>query len=612
MAIEEILLQRGEKTPKANKQEFDKKAKDWSGVDLQGAADAVIADKKRMGGFAESVKAGLKGETAIKAPRVTVEEGTRPKAKDLNVARRFLDTPLHWSKAFPEINKVVEQGVRTEEEMSIYTQRMNKNWDKITRKLKKNEFADLTGLMFLGDAEEITFTDADLAQFDTTDAVRKSYKESRGFIDKLGRYVEQHNRKMSLSNLKRRTEAVGKMAGARGMDRGAFRSLYDARSKLMAQQKRGEGNPETLGPQIEQATEAVTGGPEAPSEQFAKWMDEADAAQARVDETKIRHREGYVPHKFFGQWRVFRKVASEDAEVRRGFNDEAFKNRKSAERAAEAAGGGEVVEIEGGFGYTSQWAHVAGEHGFWNSRNDAIRAASKLSRDDANAELRVAPVQFVFPEDQATQVSDAAYHRFAGNVAKLTELQGQDLQDAVRGVARKRFRRRIAGFSQYRKGVKGYSQDLDRVMRTHIGQTVRYVALDELKFNAINMMEKEGLSENRSTVQDRPVLAAAVQQWFKDVNGQKQVLEGAIDAWLTKALDDAATGPGLRPAPSALRYPAAPSTRSARLWARTSVIAWARGSRRAAPSRRARSQARCWETWRTSSSAPSSTSCPLS
>ena len=523
-----VLFQRAP-SAKRDPKGFDAAASKWAGVDLRGAADAVVKDKDRMGGFAEDVRAQLKGTESVRAPGVEVVD--KPTQADLAAWRRFFEPPSSWSKKFPSIHALVKSGIQAEIDQSNRIQRLNKDWDRASKKLSKDEFADLTGVMFLGDAEAVTFTDDDLAQMPITDKVRRAYRASRKLIDKIGRFVEQHRRSMSLPLLSQRTKLIRQMAGARNMDKSAFRKLYTERANLIAQQRSGTADPETIGARIDALSEKLHG-TQPPSEQYAEWAAEADRIQPRIDETKIRRREGYVPHKFFGRWRIFEKVPESEAIVQRGFNDQPFRTEKAARDAAAAAGGGEVVEIEGGYGFKSQWKHVAGEHGFWPSRKDAVRAASKLSRQ--GAELRVAPVEFTFPEEQATQLSDAAYYRFMGNVEKMVGLQGQDLQDAVRGVARKRFRRRIAGFAQYRKGAQGFSKNLDRVIRTHIGETVRYVSLDKLKFDAINLMEREGLSENRTTVQSRPVLAAAVQQWFKDVNGQKQVLEGQIDQLLNR------------------------------------------------------------------------------
>ena len=304
----ETLLQRGKATPKANKDAFDQAAKDYTGVDLRGAADAVIKDKDRMGGFTEDVKAQWKGIESVKAPGVEVVD--KPTQSDLAAWRRFFEPPSSWSRKFPKINALVKSGIQYEIDMSNRVQRLNKDWDKVTKKLSKDEYADLTGVMFLGDAEEATFTDAELAQMDISPKVKRAYRESRRFVDKLGRFTEQHRRNMALPLLKQRSDLVRKMAGSRNMDVGTFRRLFNERADLTRAQRDGTSDPETIGTEIDAITERVHGAA-APSEQYAAWAEEADRLQPRIDDTKIRKREGYVPHKFFGRWRIFEKVSTD-------------------------------------------------------------------------------------------------------------------------------------------------------------------------------------------------------------------------------------------------------------------------------------------------------------
>ena len=477
-----------------NAQAFDAEASRMTGADMTGAAEAVKDDRPRMERFVDAVKGQVKGADAVAAKGVRIED--RIDQTDLNVAMRLLAPPNAWSRKFPTIHKLVRDGIDSEIKMSVRIKRLNKDWDGITKRLSKDEFSDLTGLLFLGDAEATTFTDEELTQMKVAPKIQNAYRESRRYLDKLGRFVEQHNRSMSFKLLQRRTALQRMMAGERDMTQAEFRRLYTERARLLERQRVGDGDPEVLEREIAEASLALHG-PEAPSERYAKRAEELDRLQPRIDDTRIRRREGYVPHKFFGSWRVFREAGT---------------------------------DAEG----NPRWESVASETGFWDTRTDAIRAASHLSRKDKGGNYRVAPVEFVFPNAEGTQLSDAAHARFQARVSEALGVQGQDLQDLVQGVARRRFRRRIAGFSRYRTGAKGFSQDLDRVMRTHIGETVRYVTLDRLKFDAINTMEREGLSENRSSVQERPVLAGAVQQWFKDVNGQKQVVEGQVDALLNK------------------------------------------------------------------------------
>ena len=515
VAIEEVLLQRGKDTPESNKRAFDESVSRYTGADLRGAAEATIADKERMGGLAETIKTQVQGIESVRAKNVEVKEAHV--ASDLFVGKRWVVPPHHATrKQFPAIHSLIMAGVEGEKKISNWTQRLDKRWDRTTKRLSKAEFADLTGVLFLGDAEAHVFTDAELDGMGLSPKVKEAYRKSRRLLDAMGTMVENHNRKMTLPALARRTKLLRRLANAVGQDAATFRTLYNARAKLLEQQRRGDGDPEELAAAIDKATEALYGAdpaakvaqaardrgddtdPARAVERFESEAAEADRISARLADNKIKRRVGYVPHKFFGRWRIFKKTGELDEDGK------------------------------------PKYEHIAGEHGFWPTRSDAIRAASHMARKGPDGEYQVSQVEFDFPAEEATQLSDAAFFRFIGNVQELTGLKGDDLREAIQGTARRRFRRRIAGFSQYRKGVKGYSKNLDRVMRTHIGQTVRHVVLDELKYRAINTMEKEGLSENRTTVQSRPELAAMVQSWWRDVNGQKQPFEQGVDAVLAK------------------------------------------------------------------------------
>ena len=146
---------------------------------------------------------------------------------------------------------------------------------------------------------------------------------------------------------------------------------------------------------------------------------------------------------------------------------------------------GLVVEAEDGTVRSARyhiWAEPLGQ-------SLRVFLANEVAKADPEADLLVRPVQFMFPNAGATTLTDGSYWKLTKVLGDALGLRGADLQEQMRGIARRRFRRRIAGFAQFRKGVEGYSRDLDRVMRAHIGEVTRYVWLDKLKYRAINDME---------------------------------------------------------------------------------------------------------------------------
>jgi hypothetical protein len=151
-----------------------------------------------------------------------------------------------------------------------------------------------------------------------------------------------------------------------------------------------------------------------------------------------------------------------------------------------------------------------------------------------------------FPEAlSGTPVSDANYRRISEALAEQAEMTPDEVRAALKGVVRRRSRRRVLSAAMKRAGAEGYAgakegteaEMADRVLRTHIGQIVRYVTMDRLKMAYVNTTERMGLSPGRlnSIKQEgRLQLFNAVEAWWRDVNGAKQGFEEVMDAWLQR------------------------------------------------------------------------------
>ena len=490
-----IFYQLGPSTE--DKAAFEQAARGVAGVDMSGSAEAVEERKRDMRKIGEDLKDQVKGASTAGINVLEAED-----AKDLNFLLRWLAPPGVWAKKFPAVHKVWRQGVKAEIDQSIYIQRMNREWDTITRPLSKAQFEQLTGLMFLGDAQETTFTDEDLDEFGVPAKVQTAYKGARRFIDKLGRWTEQHERNMKLDLVKRRSKLLREMATQRGMELQEFRKLYRARAALKESMRHGRGDPDDLAVKIEEADRKLHGrlredmlGDETTA--YFDMAEEADRLEVRLERTVIRKREGYVPHKFFGSWEI----------------------RSYQPDLADEAG--------------ASYERVGSEEGNFPSRLAAIRAARQYAKKHPDRKIVVLPREFQFPDSKATVLTQGSFDMLRNQVQDLMKVEGEELQDLMEGVARPRNRRRHAGFAQYRKGVPGFDKKLDRVIRAHIGEVVRYTTLDRLKYDAITMMEKEGLQRSRVT-QERPELQKAVEAFLRDVNGQKQPVEEQVDTILNR------------------------------------------------------------------------------
>ena len=335
VSIEDVLLQRGKDSPKANKDAFDAAASRYAGVDLRGIHEAVIKDKDRMGGLAETIKTQIKGVESIRHENVEVMDVMDQ--KDVAYQMRMLAPSLVSSRNHKAVNEVFQDGIISSEKESNWTKRWNKRFDRATKDLSEDEFADLSGVLFLGDADQHVFSEEELRdQLKVSKKTRTAYRKVRIIFDKLGTMVDNHNRSMILPLLTRRTQLVRRMAAARGMDLKEFRELFNKRAKLIEQQRNGEGDPEVLADAIDEATEALHGKAaedlrrtatergRSPAEakqdaaDYETTSTEADVAQGRIGNNTIKTRKGYVPHKFFGQWRILDRLARMRTAIRSG------------------------------------------------------------------------------------------------------------------------------------------------------------------------------------------------------------------------------------------------------------------------------------------------------
>ena len=78
-----------------------------------------------------------------------------------------------------------------------------------------------------------------------------------------------------LELLLRRTVVTRQMMAERGIEPREFRELYYKGAKLMAAQRDGSADPNTIAVQVDEATEALFGQAEPPSPLFAQWLDDA-------------------------------------------------------------------------------------------------------------------------------------------------------------------------------------------------------------------------------------------------------------------------------------------------------------------------------------------------
>ena len=443
----------------------------------------------------------------------------------------FYKQPIYTPEAIflehePRLAKLHEQVSDLTGNESKWNNELRADFDELAKGMSEDQVENLGMLRFLGDALERRFSPEEIRQgYVEEDGERKwlidegvvpdarvaaAYTEMTRYMNKLGRFVDQHERKMRPSWRRRKGVLVRRLARSRQMQGEDFRQKYhalnDALSRYRRAEYKGSEDATTIEAEVDALETELYGAlmdkdGNILDEHFQADFEELKNLDAKLQRTSVQRREGYFPHKFFGNWAVW-KVGEDVNET------------------------GETKE---------KWELIAHEkNGFYETIDDAIAAGNAYSRNHPGERVIVKLLEFKFPNSQATELSDAAYFRFMGDVADQFSVEIGEAMAQTRDVARRRYRRRMPGFKQHRKGIPGFSKDFRKVLDAHVGDVVHYVVMDEVKYLTINAIEGLGLSPRRSTVQERPVLSAIVNNWFRDVNGQKQPAEQHIDEILAK------------------------------------------------------------------------------
>jgi N12 class adenine-specific DNA methylase len=461
----------------------------------------------------DAMETGVRRVWGGQAMPANIEVLRDASARDINPLSRWLKTPERLFRG-TELEPVIAAGIKAEQDQSRWINRLIHEYDAIRLALDKagGSFDAVTEALWAGDADQVDVFDAD-QRTDLMDAwgleppERTAFMAIHDLLDKLARLVDNHRRSMMpkwRDEKEKLLDAIERLLDHAKVGGATATALYRRRAALTRRISSGRSTDMAAdAAQIEAINvqlRALRASDPAVSKKVAEVQDAIDAVDAKLGATSVRRKiQGYVPHKFYGSWRLW-EIGEPDPET------------------------GEETTVE-----------ITSDQGFFNTRGEAISAAADYLRLNPDARLRVGPKQIQWPPGmEGTVVSDAAFGQLARNLAAKAGLEGEDLRRVLVDVARRRTRRRTLGPGLFRSGAAGYSRDMDRVMRTHIGQIVRYVTMDKLKHLAISTAEAAGISPYRLTTQERPTLQHAFEAWLRDVNGNKQPLEEEIDSLLRR------------------------------------------------------------------------------
>lgn len=131
-------------------------------------------------------------------------------------------------------------------------------------------------------------------------------------------------------------------------------------------------------------------------------------------------------------------------------------------------------------------------------------------------------------------MGDKDFYKMTENIAKNNEMKLKDAKKFVEGAVHFKNRHRFFGHFLERKGVKGYSTDIQWILRHYTNSAARYIALEsEFKPQAISAFEEIfGAFDKDYT--DNPT-AQYCKDFINDINGNPTQLETMLNKVLNKS-----------------------------------------------------------------------------
>ncbi len=180
--------------------------------------------------------------------------------------------------------------------------------------------------------------------------------------------------------------------------------------------------------------------------------------------------------------------------------------------------------------------------GSGRTQREAVKFAQewqKIFRLKDGEQIYIAPKTMDFSklgmkeEDYAPIMGDKDFDAMTRNIAKNNELKLKDAKELVKGSVSFKNRHRFFGHFQQRKGAKGYSTDIQWVLRHYTNSAARYIALEtEFKPQAISAFERIfGRFDDDYRNNDA---AQFCKEYIEDINGNPTHLERQLDKTLAK------------------------------------------------------------------------------
>lgn len=438
----------------------------------------------------EAARAQVTGDAQVPG---NIEVREPETSNDISPFWRWLKVPSALFGGNKALQAFTFRSSRRMQEMQRSIHRLRVEFDAARAGLSEAQSEALDAVLWAGEADETVYAADELAEMGLDQKVRDAYPKVRELVTKIARLVDQHERAMRPTL--RRTKGVifNRLIRNRpgNMPEDEMKGMLWQRYILRQQLRAGADVEDQLA-----ALEIAMGVGLRP--EWDADLAELDQIDRKLARTSIQRHKGYLPHKFFGSWAVYRIVE-------------------------DVADDGTVTE--------RRELIPADRTGFHQSRMEAIAAAKAYDTATPGERLLVTPTQAGF--GQPGMVLPAPrYNALMGSIERTVGLTGEDLRAAMDEAGiRRRSGRRWVSFKNLRKGIEGYSKDLTRVMDAHISEATRYVYLDSLKYEAIQLEDRLNLRpENKA----QATTVAAFHAYVRDILGNKQTAEAQLDELFDK------------------------------------------------------------------------------
>ena len=154
-------------------------------------AKAIKADAARL-----VRAAGGKGKALSVEEQARIEIEPTEGSTDVNILSRFFKTPEWIGHRHPAFGRLVKKGMRAVQQQSKNINELRKEYGAVREGLTKAEFGEMGDLIIVGDAEGRQYTRAELEEQGISDKIITAYEGMQRLFTKIGRLVDQHERKM--------------------------------------------------------------------------------------------------------------------------------------------------------------------------------------------------------------------------------------------------------------------------------------------------------------------------------------------------------------------------------------------------------------------------------